>query len=345
MRVQASLPRLGFAGVGWIGLNRLRAIAEEGTARIVGVVDARRAAAEAAVSAIEQHAPDVSVVDDFEALLAQGLDGIVIATPSGMHAAQATAALCHGSAVFCQKPLARTAAEAEQVIGAARTSDRLLSVDFCYRTVAGVPQMIELAQAGELGEVYAADLVFHNAYGPDKPWFYDRQQSGGGCVMDLGIHLLDLALLVLGYPRVASVRSRLHAAGKLLGKPVEDLEDHAFAEVQFETGATARIACSWRLSAGKDAVIEAAFYGTRGAAILRNLDGSFYDFVVEHCVGTTRRTLASGDNRWGGRAANAWVRELSQGGRFNEQARQFYELSALIDAIYGRPAEDGRCAY
>jgi predicted dehydrogenase len=212
----------------------------------------------------------------------------------------------------------------------------LLSVDLCYRTVAGVPQLVELARSGELGNIYAVDLVFHNAYGPDKSWFYDLQQSGGGCVMDLGIHLLDLALLVLDYPRVCAVSSTLHGGGALLKKPVSQLEDHAFAEVQFSTGTTARIACSWRLSAGQPAVIEAAFYGTKGAAILRNIDGSFYNFAVEHCVGTQRRAMATGDEQWGGRAANAWIRELSQGTRFDERTQRLYDLSVLIDAIYGR---------
>jgi predicted dehydrogenase len=48
--------------------------------------------------------------------------------------------------------------------------------------------------------VFAVDLVFHNAYGPDKPWFYDPELSGGGCVMDLGVHLVDLALWSLDFP-------------------------------------------------------------------------------------------------------------------------------------------------
>jgi predicted dehydrogenase len=121
----------------------------------------------------------------------------------------------------------------------------------------------------------------------------------------------------------------------LLSKPVAELEDHAFAEIQFVTGTTARIACSWRLAAGKDAVIEAAFYGTRGAAILRNVDGSFYNFSVEHCVGTNRKVIASDEGKWGGRATLAWVQALSRGARFNVEANQLYELSALIDAIYG----------
>jgi predicted dehydrogenase len=332
----SSRPRIGFAGVGWIGLNRLQALAADGAADIRSITDLSVDAARNAARAVAEHAPHAFVAESFDELLAADLDGVVIATPSGLHAQQAMAALERGLAVFCQKPLARTAMEAAQIIETARAHDRLLAVDFCYRTVAGVPQIVQLARSGALGEIFAADLVFHNAYGPDKPWFYDLRQSGGGCVMDLGIHLIDLLLLVLDYPRIAGITSRLHAAGKLLAKPAGDLEDHAVAEVQFASGATARLACSWRLSAGQDAMIEAAFYGTRGAAVLRNVGGSFYDFTVEHCQGTARHTLAAGPDDWGGRPVSSWARQLAVNPGFDSSAARLYDVSAVIDAIYGR---------
>lgn len=342
MRMNASYatarvrPRIGFAGVGWIGLNRLRAVAAAGAAEIACVTDLCKDSARQAVDLIQSQAPEAHVASSFDELLAQDLDGVVIATPSGLHALQTTAALERGHAVFCQKPLARTADETARTIDVARRADRLLAVDFCYRTVAGVTRLVQLAHSGGLGEIFAADLVFHNAHGPDKPWFYDLSQSGGGCVMDLGIHLADLLLWVLDYPRVVDVRSRLHAAGKLLAKPPSGLEDHALAEVQFATGATARIACSWRLPAGRDAIIEAAFYGTRGAAALRNVNGSFYEFTVDHYVGTARHVVAAGPDDWGGRAVNSWARQLALAPGFDGSALRLQDVSALIDAIYGR---------
>jgi predicted dehydrogenase len=146
-------------------------------------------------------------------------------------------------------------------------------------------------------------------------------------------------LWVLAYPRVTDVRSRLHAGGKLLTNPVRGLEDHAFAEIQFASGCTARLACSWRLAAGQDAVIEAAFYGTRGAAVLRNIDGSFYDFTVEQCTGTSRRSLARGPDAWGGRSLCAWARRLSVRPNFDHDAEHLRTVSAVVDAIYGRSCE------
>ena len=331
-------PRLGFAGVGWIGLNRLQAVANADAADIVCITDPSRDCAARAMATLETTASKAAtrLAGSFDELLDEDLDGVVIATPSGLHARQTIDALTRGHAVFCQKPLARTAAETAQAIAAARRHDRLLGVDFCYRTVAGVPRLLEMAQAGVIGEIFAADLVFHNAYGPDKPWFYDIAQSGGGCVMDLGIHLIDLLLLLLEYAPVAAVRSRLYAGGRLLTKPAVELEDHALAEIDFATGATARIACSWRVSAGQDAVIEASFYGTRGALRLRNVGGSFYEFVVEHCEGTRRSRLAAGPDDWGGRAVNLWARQLAIAPTFDGSALRLQDVSDVIDAIYGR---------
>lgn len=331
-------PRLGFAGVGWIGLKRMQAVAAADVADIVSITDVSADCAARAVAALQGLAPQRSlrVAKSFDELLDEDLDGVVIATPSGLHARQTIAALQRGRAVFCQKPLARSAHETAQTIATAQTHDRLLAVDFCYRTVAGVPQLLQLARSGAIGEIFAADLIFHNAYGPDKPWFYDLAQSGGGCVMDLGIHLIDLLLLVLDHTPLATVRSRLYAGGKLLPKPTGELEDHALAEVEFVTGATARIACSWRLSAGQDAVIGASFYGTRGSLMLHNVGGSFYEFTVEHCEGTRKRVLAAGPDDWGGRAVNGWARHLSTAPGFDDSASRLQDVAEVIDAIYGR---------
>lgn len=338
-------PRLGFVGVGWIGRARLSALAaSECGAQIVCVADTSAAAALQAVEAIRSFAPEVHAAGSLEALLEEDLDGVVIATPSAGHASQALAALERGLAVFCQKPLAASAPEAAAVVASARAHDRLLAVDLSYRTVAGVSEIVRLARAGELGEIYAADLTFHNAYGPDRPWYYELRESGGGCVMDLGTHLADLLLWVLGSPPVASVSSQLYAAGKRLDRPVTRIEDYATAQVGFATGASARIACSWKLHAGCDAVIEAAFHGTRGAAILRNVAGSFHDFTVERCEGTRRRVLAAPPDDWGGRALRSWARQLGADPRFDPGCEQLVAVAELVDAFYGRSAGAGAAA-
>jgi predicted dehydrogenase len=324
--------RLGFLGVGWIGRHRMQAILEAGDAEAVAICDpSAEMVAEARLLA-----PGAREVASLEALLTLELDGVVIATPSALHAAQAVQALRAGVAVFCQKPLGRSAVEVAEVVQAAREADRLLEVDLSYRTTTGMRQIRELVRSGGLGRIYAADLVFHNAYGPDKAWFYDAARSGGGCVMDLGVHLVDLVLWTLDFPAATVVSSCLFAKGEALREGSAQVEDYAVATLTLETGAVVRIACSWCLPLGREAAISAAFHGTEGGAALRNIDGSFYDFTAERYRGTACEILSGPPDAWGGRAATEWAARLVAGQRFDPAAERLTEVAALLDRIYGR---------
>jgi predicted dehydrogenase len=305
MSLTATRPRLGFLGLGWIGRSRLEAITASGVADIGAVADPAL--------------PDA--LDTLDELLEAELDGVVIATPSALHVEQAIAALERGLPVFCQKPLGRTAAETSAVVEAARRVDRLLGVDLSYRYVEAFRVAREVVRSGELGEIVAAELVFHNAYGPDKSWFYERELSGGGCLIDLGVHLVDLAVWMLDLGP-ARVTSRLH------GEPVEQ-----FATAELDH---VRLACSWNLHAGRDAVIEAAVYGSDGAVAVRNVGGSFYDFRCDRHRGTSSETLVEPPDDWGGRAAVEWASRVARGDRFDEAADEYVRVAAILDRIYGR---------
>ena len=325
------LPRLGFLGVGWIGRNRLDALVEAGAAEVAAVADP---SSEATAAVRESHA-DAVVADGLEGLLDMDLDGLVIATPSAMHADQAIAALDRGIPVFCQKPVGRTAGEARAVVDAARRADRLLDVDMSYRHTAAMRAIQERIETGELGDVYAADLVFHNAYGPDKDWFYDRARSGGGCLMDLGIHLVDLALWAMG-GSVESAGASLFADGRPLEQGGDAVEDYAEARLVLDGGRVVRIACSWNLSAGRDAVIEARFHGSHAGAAMLNVAGSFYDLKAELYRGTATESLVEPPDDWGGRAAVDWARRLARNPSFDPAADELVEVAKVVDRLYGR---------
>ena len=323
-------PRLGFLGLGWIGRHRMEALIASQLIEPAGFVElSPQQGAEAL-----QIVPTFRQVGDLDALLDLGLNGLVIATPSALHAEQSIAALNRGVAVFCQKPLGRDAAEVAAVVDAARAADRLLGVDLSYRTIHGMQHIREQIRSRALGQVFAVDLVFHNAYGPDKPWFYDRAQSGGGCVIDLGVHLVDLALWALDFPDVGNVRAHLFANGR----PLEGagVEDYALATLELAGGTVANLACSWRSHAGCDAVISATFHGTAGGAVLRNINGSFYDFTVEQFHGTATRTVAVPPDDWGGRAAVEWAARLAAGERFCADADRLTDVAHVLDRIYAR---------
>lgn len=326
--------RLGFLGVGWIGRDRMRALVASGLAEAALVADASPAVA--AEAAAEVGAQVVSP----EELLTADLDGVVIATPSALHAEQTTAALGNGTAVFCQKPLGRDAAETAAVVGAAREADRLLGVDLSYRHLSATDALRRTLRSGKLGSIYAVDLLFHNAYGPDKPWFRDPALSGGGCVIDLGIHLVDLAhhLLVDAgeWAPVEQATSRLFAGGRPLDGRTDVVEDFATCRLDLCNGAVMNLACSWNLHAGQEAVISATFYGTDGAVALTNVGGSFYDFRAVRHTGTSSTTLVEPPDDWGGRAAVDWARRLAAGQRFDVAAEELVVSAAILDAIYGR---------
>jgi len=250
----------------------------------------------------------------------------VIATPSALHAEHALAALEAGVAVFCQKPLGRTAGEARAVVDAARAADRLLAVDHCYRYTRAAAAV----RALDLGEIHAVETAFHNAYGPDKAWFYDAELAGGGCVIDLGTHLVDLALWTLDWPDVTEVQSRLlHRGGHAV-------EDYAVAQLELASGATVSLTCSWNLPVGRDCVIDARFFGRAGGAALRNVGGSYYDLTAERFDGTTTETLVAPPDDWGGRAIREWARRLAGDGGFDEGVARVVDVARVIDRIYGR---------
>jgi predicted dehydrogenase len=309
----------------------MEALARSGVVDIVGIAEP----APESLAAARPLAPEAECVASLEELVGMDLDGVVIATPSALHAAQATRALARGHAVFCQKPLGRTASETAAVVDAARQAGRLLGVDLSYRQVTGLRRIRELVDDGALGDIYAVDLTFHNAYGPDREWYYDVRLSGGGCLMDLGIHLVDLGLWLLGFPRLTAVEGHLVVRD---APRSEGIEDYAAATLRTEAGTVIRLACSWRLPAGRDAVIEAAVYGTRGGAALRNVNGSFYDFVAERFVGTARQPLAEPPDAWGERAVLRWAEQLAAGGAFDPEVARLVDVAAVLDEIY---AADG----
>jgi predicted dehydrogenase len=189
-------------------------------------------------------------------------------------------------------------------------------------------------RSGELGQVFAADLTFHNAYGPQSGWFWDPKLSGGGCLIDLGVHLVDLALWLFDFPELVEAR------GTLLrnGRPVQpgEVEDYAIGEFTLANGVHVRIACSWNLNAGRDAVIKASVYGTSGGAQMCNENGSFFDFSADVLRGREAQRIASPPDDWGGRAAVEWVRNLTAGERFAGSTEGLLQTAQVLDRLYGR---------
>jgi predicted dehydrogenase len=327
---RAAPVRLGFLGLGWIGRKRLDAVAESALIEVVGLADA---ASDRATAAAERY-PGAVVARDLEALLSCGVDGVVIATPNACHAEQALACLERGVPVFCQKPLATDAAATARVIAAARAADRLLAVDFCYRHVQGMRELRQRLAAGELGELLSIDLQFHNAYGPDKAWCRDRRLAGGGCMLDLGVHLLDLTLWLSNAERMQLASAQLFERGRRVQAGDRAIEDLAIVELRRSDDAIVRLACSWHAHIGRGAVIAMRLLGTKGGAYWRNIDGSFYDFALDVTHGDCSQRLGAPPDDWDGRALLSWAARLQGDSSFDASVELIERGATLIDALY-----------
>ncbi|WP_235940069.1 Gfo/Idh/MocA family oxidoreductase [Salipiger sp. PrR007] len=322
--------RLAFLGLGWIGRDRMERLSASGLADVVALADSDQNAL-AACQATARHATQAQALED---IFSERPDAVVIATPSAGHAEQAIRTLEAGMAVFCQKPLGRTAGETAAVVDAARRADKLLAVDLSYRHTEAARALQREISSGRLGELSFVDLCFHNSYGPDKEWFYDRHRAGGGCLTDLGTHLVDLALWLLDWPEMKCTSAQVRHRGDRVPIEGSAVEDFALATLETPSGLPIRLSCSWKLPAGQDAEISASFYGAGGGVSMRNLGGSFYDFETRRLNGCTSEILASPPDDWSGRAAMAWLDRLAHDSCYDPACERLVDVAAVLDDIY-----------
>jgi predicted dehydrogenase len=182
--------------------------------------------------------------------------------------------------------------------------------------------------------VLALDLTFHNAYGPSKQWCHDRDQSGGGCLLDLGVHLLDLASWLQGSSAARVISSRLFCQGRPRRPGSNDIEDLAYLELQQDNGAIVRVACSWNAQIGCDAQIRAELHAQRGGACWYNIAGSFFDFDVDLFKGTARECLGRSRGEWGPAALLEWTERLARDPAFDAAALDILVAARLIEEVY-----------
>jgi predicted dehydrogenase len=327
---QDTLPKLGFLGVGWIGKNRLEALVNHHLIEEIALCDPDSSSIRSILNTI----PSAKVHENFMDLLKEDVDGIVIATPSALHAKQAIQALKEGKAVFCQKPLGRNLEETKAVVSMAKQANKLLSVDYSYRYTKGIRAIKKLIDQEKLGKIYAVEAVFHNAYGPDKAWFYDPELSGGGCLIDLGSHLLDLLVYLFNPPTIEVQYAHLLTNGKTITDPRKAVEDFAEAQLNTSTGISIRMACSWKLPVGKDAEISLKIFGTKGGASFHNVNGSFYDFQTDLYYQNSAQTIEVPPDDWGGKAIQHWAEQLAQQNTFNPNNEELVKSAALMEDIY-----------
>ena len=211
----------------------------------------------------------------------ENLDVVSVATPNKFHKPLTIAALEAGCHVLCEKPMAMNADEAREMIDAARKAGRRLMIDFSYRFSNVSMALKAQVDAGTLGRVYFARTSWHRRRGLPRfgGWFGQKSLSGGGPLIDLGVHRLDLALWLMGHPQPEWVMGSTYdpIASALAAKEgVQfDVEDMAVAMVKFTNGATLELEASWAANIKEDELMETRLFGTRGGLVQRNLNGTY----------------------------------------------------------------------
>ncbi|MFN8447449.1 MAG: Gfo/Idh/MocA family oxidoreductase [Anaerolineae bacterium] len=268
--------RVGVVGLGWAGETHLKAYLQQPGVEVIAVADPadiRRGQIATTYSIPHDYA-------DYRDLVARDdIDVVSVATPNHLHAPVTIAALEHGKHVLCEKPLARSGAEGEAMVRAATAAGRVLQVAFNHRQRGDVQVLKNYIESGGLGHVYHAKASWMRRAGiPGMGgWFTNREMAGGGPMIDLGVHVLDMALYLLGEPQVVSVSAATYAElgprGRgsrgdktLVGKGGYEVEDLATAFVRLGDGATLLIEASWAVYGKSADDFGVTLYGTEGGA-------------------------------------------------------------------------------
>jgi len=275
--------RVGIIGAGWPGGQHAKGYSEAGGFKIVAVADlipARRQKIMSEFGAKEY-------TDANELVRDKDIDVISVCLPTHLHAPITLAALRAGKHVVCEKPPAMNAAEAKKIHAAAQKAKKVLLYG-TQRRFGGAEQAAKQAIAkGMAGDVYHARATWMRTRGipiGTHAWFIDHERSGGGCIIDIGVHMLDLGWYLLGQPKpISAFGITHHKFGDLIAKEKKfDVEDSGFALIRFEGGKSLEIASSWALNQppqqqgnvvrvfGTEAAIDV--YTPQGATIYRNFN-------------------------------------------------------------------------
>lgn len=272
--------RVGVIGLGFAGATALRCYAGIPEVEILGLAGLEEDRLQELGATYK--IPNL-LRDPYELLDLPGLNAVSVAVPNNLHAPLAIAALERGLHVLCEKPLARTAAEAQAMVQAAGRANRVLQVVFNHRQRGDVQLLKQVIDEGTLGHVYYAKAYWMRRRGIPGlgSWFVSKEGAGGGCLIDLGVHVLDMCLYLLGEPEVVTVsastydelgrrgvgfspRSRKTGAGNTFS-----VEDLATAFMRLSTGGTVLLEASWATHSSFQDDYGVVLYGTDGGAEIR----------------------------------------------------------------------------
>jgi predicted dehydrogenase len=269
--------KFGIIGAGMIAPSGVEGATKSGVAEVVAVADIHpgRLSAFAAKHGITKTYPKAE-----DLIRDRGIEAVYIAVPNAFHAPYALAALEAGKHVILDKPFATSYAEAARVVEAARKSGKVFTVGMNQRFVEGAQKIRALAERRYFGEIYRMRAFWRRRWGAPRlgTWFGNRKLSGGGCFLDVGVHMLDLALYTAGDFDAESVTGAVYTkfgnrglgeggwgASDPEGMPF-DVDDCALAFIRMKSGASVQVEISWAALQKEDSSYNVEIFGTEAGA-------------------------------------------------------------------------------
>jgi predicted dehydrogenase len=323
---QSGTLRIGIIGAGWPGERHTDGYKACG-AEVVAVSDLNAARRD---KFAKTHEVGKTYAEYQELLADPDIDAVSITLPNFLHRPATVAALEAGKHVLCEKPPATTLAEAQQMAEIANRKGLVLAYALQRRFQAPTQELRGAIRAGKLGDVYHARAVWTRAWGVPQGldgWFTDPVRAGGGALIDIGVHVLDIAWYLMGCPKPVTVSGQVHNRFPEQTKT----DDSAFALVRFADGRGLHLETSWVLTQ-EDDHMGVYVYGTLGGG--RVDDSSLQTYTVgADGRGRTGRTYPDWMAGFRGETRN-FVEAILGKAKLETPAEHGVELMSMIEGIY-----------
>lgn len=268
--------RIGIIGAGWPGQRHIEGYQRRDDVEIVALSDVNTGLAEEIRA---QYTINGQVYGDYREMLEfAAVDAVSICTPNFLHAPMAIDALQAGKHVLLEKPLANTLEAGKRIAEQVAATDRVFMMAYNNRFRPDSIILKSYIDEGKLGEIYYAKTGWlrHAAEFSLRGWFTDKEKSGGGPLIDLGVHMLDLTLWFMGNPRPVNVTgSTYYKFTDMMSARGDhvDVEDLASAFVKLDNGATIVLDVSWVSHINEPDYVYSQLFGTAGGARIERKTG------------------------------------------------------------------------
>lgn len=341
--------RIGLIGAGGIATS-VHIPAYEAIADKVEIVAIADVAYDRAKLIAERHQIP-AVFDNYETMLTETeIDAVSVCVPNKFHKAAVITALTAGCHVLCEKPPAMNQEEAKEMEDTARRAGKLLMYGFHYRFQSETQAAKRFIDAGELGDIYSGRVQAIRRRGiPGWGVFTNKELQGGGPLIDIGVHMLDTALYLMGYPEPTVVLGKTHqqiGTKKGVGLMGEwdyqnySVEDMAIGMITFNNGASLVLESAFAANVEKRDTMQVSLMGNKGGADIFPL--KMYQEKHDTLVDVTPAYLPEVHAHQA--EIHSFVAQCLSGSVTDHYAKQGTNIQKIIDGLY-QSAETGKAVY